>query len=140
MSDSITYTNNIIYSGDMNVDFNAADDTLEKINTIQSITSGATTGDYVQFAVKIKYTKWEIIKHYILSGDLSNITVSFATVHPILVTKTFTVASSSVNLTLDSLSLVRPFSDVDPSEIVPPHLANTYLNFANSSVLTITLS
>ena len=139
VSDSITYTNNIIYSGDMNVDFNAADDTLEKINTIQSITSGSTTGDYVQFAVKIKYTKWEIIKHYILSGDLSNITVSFATVHPILGTKTFTIASSSVNLTLDSLSLVRPFSAVDPSEIVPPHLANIYLNFANTSTVTITL-
>ena len=139
VTDNITYSNNIIYSGDMNLDFNAVDDLIEKINSVLPVPSDPSKY-YCQFAVKVKHTKWEIIKHYAYSGDLNTITVSFATTSPILGTKTFSVGVGSINLANPDLALSRPFSDVQSNEIGLLLFAQINMGIANSATVTITLS
>ena len=66
--------------------------------------------------------------------------MSYVTTSLVLGTKTFSVGVGSINLTNSELTLVRPFSDVQPNEISFLIFAQINMGLANSATVTITLT
>ena len=107
-SNIIQTTNIIAYSGDMNLDFNAMDFGIEYTNTKNTVMIGSATEWFVENTIKVTDEKWEVIKHYISTGDLNKIRVKY---YFMFMNDEIVIPASSIDVTQPYLIYTRPYAD-----------------------------
>lgn len=101
-------TNIVSYSGNMNLDFNAMDFGIEYTNIKKTIQVGSVTEWFVENTIKITDDKWEVIKHYISTGDLNKIRVKY---YFMFMNDEIIIPVSSIDVTQPYLIYTRSYAD-----------------------------
>ena len=117
--DRTTTSTNIVYSGNMQADFDAVDFNIEYVNNKIEYIPG--TEWYVENTVKISEEKWDVIKHYISIGVLTTITI----VYKISPDDTITIPVSSAMLSMADFTYTRGYND---AALVQPTTNETQIN------------
>ena len=107
-SNIVQTTNIIAYSGDMNLDFNSMDFGIEYTNTKNTVLIGSATEWFVENTIKVTDEKWEVIKHYISTGDLNKIRVKY---YFMFMNDEIVIPASSIDVTQPYLIYTRPYAD-----------------------------
>ena len=117
--DKTTTSTNIVYSGNMQADFDAVDFNIEYVNNKIEYIPG--TEWYVENTIKISEEKWDVIKHYISTGALTTITI----VYKISPDDTITIPISSAMLSMSDFTYTRGYSD---AVLVQPTTVESQIN------------
>ena len=94
---NIVHTTNIAYSGDMHADFVIDSKSLTFTNLVSSRTVAGDVKYFVQIEITIGDTKWEVIKHYISTGALNNISITYNTISSDIGTFVINIPKASIN-------------------------------------------
>lgn len=117
--DRTTTSTNIVYSGNMQADFDAVDFNIEYVNNKIEHIPG--TEWYVENTIKISKEKWDVIKHYISTGALTTITI----IYKISPDDTITIPISSAMLSMTDFTYTRGYSD---ATLVQPTTVESQIN------------
>lgn len=96
---NVIYITNIAYSGDMYADFVLDTKSLTYMYLISSKTVAGNIKYFVQIEITIGDTKWEVIKHYISTGDLNNISITYNTISSDIGTFVIDIPKTDINTT-----------------------------------------
>lgn len=123
---TVIHTTNIAYSSDMYADFMLDTKSLTYMYLVSSKTVAGNIKYFVQIEITIGDTKWEVIKHYISTGDLNNISITYNTISSDIGTFVIDIPKTDINTTNGKFVHV-----VEVDSINPILLRNTRLDAMN---------
>ena len=140
ITNNINLTYSLIYSGDMNLDFNSATRRTDIDNSSVAVTPSSATTDYtLRTRIKFREFKLEIIDHYISNNTLTGIKFDYSTSSATLGNFSFTVPKSDITITNGQIIIMKNLNEINSAWIFN-NSTDRYAELARLNAATVTIT